>query len=145
MTSTRWITVAAALLVASAAFAGRHEPGFRVGTDAERLMRPRAAAKLGLSPDQRNQIKVLEAEFAEANREMLRSARNTRRELRLAEQQGDAKKAEALRTALGSRRDQVRQARIAQREKVLAILTPEQRARWQSMRAQRPARPRHER
>jgi Spy/CpxP family protein refolding chaperone len=145
MTSTRWMTVAAALIVASAAFAGRHEPGFRGGTDAERLMRPRAAAKLGLSADQQKQIGALEAKFAAENRELMQRARKTRRELRLAKGQGDAKKTEALRISLTAQRDQIRQARVAQREQVRAVLTPEQRAQWQTMHAQRRARPRHER
>lgn len=145
MTSTRWMTVAAALFVASAAFAGRQAPGFRGGLDAETLVRPRAAAKLGLSADQQKEIRALEAKFAEENRHLLQSARKTRRELRLAREQGETEKAVALRTTLGAQRNQIRQARAAQREKFLAVLTPEQRVQWQAMLARQRARPRHER
>ena len=53
---------------------------------------------------------------------------------------GDTAKADSLKATLESQRAQMKQLRDAQDVKISSILTPEQRAQWQQLKAERAAR-----
>lgn len=95
------------------------------------------AEKLGLTDAQKQQIRDIRKGFYEANKPLFQQARATRQELRAAKQAGDQAKVDALKPALQSQRAQFKELRAAQEQKIAQVLTPEQRAQWDTLKAER--------
>ena len=95
------------------------------------------AEKLDLTDTQKQQIRDLQASFREQNKAFFESARETREEFRAAKEANDTAKLEALKPALQSQHAQMKQLRDAQHQRVLSILTADQRAKLEAMKAER--------
>jgi protein CpxP len=89
---------------------------------------PRFAQKLNLTDAQKEQIKAIRKESRDANASFFQTTRQTRQELRAARAANDTAKAEALAATLESQRAQLKAAHDATRQRILSVLTPEQRA-----------------
>lgn len=140
MKTTKWVTIAAAMtLTASLAFAAPHQGGKagRHGRGTRATIGQRMADRLNLTDAQRNQIRTLQSSFREQNKAFFASSRTARKEFREAKRANDTAKLEQLEPAMEARRTQFRELRAAHRQQVLSVLTPEQRAQFESLKAQR--------
>ena len=143
MKNTKVITVAAALMLsATLAFAGpgegRHGKGGHHGRRGGEHG-ARFAQKLNLTDAQKEQIREINRTFREQNKPFFESSRSTRQQLREAKKAGDQARVEALKGTLESQRAQFKQLRATQRQRVLAVLTPEQRTQLDALKAERGA------
>jgi Spy/CpxP family protein refolding chaperone len=145
----KWITAAAvfvfgaSLAVASPEKEGRgfgEGRGHRRGAMAERL-----AEKLNLSDAQSDQIRSLHKNFREENKDMFMSFRDLRRDLRDAKESGDTAKADAIKAEIQSKHAEMKARRDSLDAKVAAVLTADQLAQWNTMKAEREARRQHRR
>src|ERR1041385_7911591 len=94
------------------------------------------AAKLGLSDAQKAQIKDIKKATREANAAFFDQARATRKEFWEAKKAGDTAKMDSLKPTLDSPRAQMKQIRQAEQAKVLSVLTPDQQAKLDAMKAE---------
>jgi periplasmic protein CpxP/Spy len=142
--NSKWITaVAVAALSATMAFAaaphdggqggwhGKGHHGFRAG---------HLAKKLNLTDAQKQQWKDMEKSFRQDNAAFFQSTRQTWQDFRAAKEAGDTAKMDALKPAMESQHAQMRQLRDAQEQKLATILTPDQKAQWDALKAERAAR-----
>jgi len=140
----KWFTAAAVLaLSGTLAFAaphegqgrgGKHGRGGRHGGFGEHL-----AQKLNLTDAQKQQIKDVQQNFRNENKAFFESARDTRRQMHDAREAGDTARLESLKATAQSQRAQMKQLRDAQMQRIEAVLTIEQRAQWQALKAEREA------
>ena len=145
MNSKKWITGVAVLAVSASlamaapqgAWGGHrgHHRGF---------MSARLAQKLNLTDAQKAQIKDLNKQFRQDNKAFFEQVKATRQEARAAKKANDTAKLDALKPTIQSEKAQMKQLRTAQEAKVLSVLTPDQqaqlnqlKAQWQAKRAQR--------
>lgn len=143
MKSKKWITMAAVLTFASTlAFAGPHEGkggkhgrGGRGGAFGAKF-----AEKLNLSEGQKQQIKDAQKSFREENKAFFDQTRETRRQFREAKEAGDTGKSTQLEATMKSQRAQMKQLRDAHEQRITSFLTPEQKAQWDAMKAERQSR-----
>lgn len=145
--NTKWITMAAAVtLSATMAFAAPHDGrGGKFGGHRGRgEFGPRIAKQLNLSEAQQAQIKDIRKSFREQNKAFFESSRETFRELRAAKEANDQARIDALKPALDANREKMQQLRAEEKAQILAILTPEQRAQYEALKAERGTR-RHRR
>jgi Spy/CpxP family protein refolding chaperone len=98
------------------------------------------AQKLNLTDAQKDQMKALHRSFREDNKAFFETMRQTRQEMKAAREAGDTAKVESLKATFQSQRAQMKQLHDAQKEKFLAILTPEQRTQFDALEAERDAR-----
>lgn len=139
MKTTKWITMAAVVtLTASLAFAAPHGRGMggKRGRHGQEFGE-RMAAKLNLTDAQKQQIRDVQTSFREKNKAIFESAHALRKELREAKNAGDTAKLESLKPAMETQRAQMKQLHDAQRQQILALLTPEQRTQWEALKAER--------
>ena len=141
--SRKWFTAAAAVLALSGTLAfaapgegrgGRHGRGGRGGEFGERF-----ANKLNLTDAQKQQLSEVKKSFYEENKAFFETARDTRRQIREAKEAGDTARLESLKATAQSQHAQMKQLRDAQRQRIEALLTTEQRAQWQALKAEREA------
>jgi Spy/CpxP family protein refolding chaperone len=139
MSKKKWLTAVAVLtLGASLAIAapnqgwGKHE-GRHGEWSAE------FAQKLNLTDAQKTQLRDLNKSFRADNAAFFQSFHQTREDYRAAMKAGDTAKADSLKATLESQRAQMKQLREAQDSKISTILTPDQRAQWQQIKAERAA------
>ncbi len=141
--SKKWFTAAAAVLALSGTMAfaaphegrgGKHGRGGRGGQFGERM-----AAKLNLTDAQKQQIKDVNQSFFNENKAFFESTRDTRRQIREAKEAGDTARLESLKATAQSQHAQMKQLRGAKMQRIEALLTSEQRAQWQAMKAEREA------
>lgn len=85
------------------------------------------AQQLNLTADQKAQIKAIRQEERQKNQPLFSSVRAKAAEYRQLKQANDPK-AGAVKTELEALRPQVKAARTATRDRILSVLTPEQRA-----------------
>ena len=135
--TSKWITVVAAVgLSASLALAGTGEghgfKGHRHGGFGMKL-----AAKLNLTVAQKEQWKAIRKSSREQNSAFFQQSRQTMKDFRAATEAGDTAKTDALKQTLQSQRAQMKQIRDADETQLLNILTVEQRAQFQTLKAQR--------
>ena len=139
----KWFTAAAVVALSSTlAFAaphgggkgGKHGRGGRGGELSERL-----AQKLNLSEAQKQQIKDIQTQFRAENKAFFESARDTRRQIREATEAGDSARAEQLKATAQSQHARMKELRDANRQRIEAVLTPDQRAQWQALKAEHEA------
>jgi protein CpxP len=147
MKSNKWMAMAAvAALSTTLAFAGPHEGG----RDGERGGKrggkrggefgARFAQKLNLTDAQKQQIRALQEGFRTQNKAFFEQSRETFRQFRDAKKAGDTARVDALKPTIEAQREQMKQLRAEQKQRIVALLTPEQRAQYESMKAERDAR-----
>ncbi|HUR81813.1 MAG TPA: Spy/CpxP family protein refolding chaperone [Thermoanaerobaculia bacterium] len=141
MNKTKLITIAAAVtLSATMAFAAPHQGGRggrhgRGGRDG--FMSQRLAEKLNLTDAQKNQIREIEKGFRAQNKATFEGSRTLFQEFREARKANDTARLEALKPQMEAQRTQMQQLREANRQQILAVLTAEQRAQLETLKAER--------
>jgi len=150
MNSRKWITGIAVLAVsASLAIAAPQEGKAWGGHRGHRgFMSAKLAQKLNLTDAQKAQIKDLNKQFRQDNKAFFEQFRATRKDVRAAKQANDTAKLDALKPTVESQKAQMKQLRAAQETKVLSVLTADQqaqynqlKAQWQAKRAQKRGQP----
>jgi Spy/CpxP family protein refolding chaperone len=140
--TSKWITAAAVIgLSASLAFAGteigeghghgfgakgRHHHGFS-----------KLASKLNLTDAQKDQWKAIRKSSHEQNAAFFQQSRETRKDFFAAKKAGDTAKADSLKATLESQHAQMKQIRDAEEQQFTKILTPDQNAQFQALKAKR--------
>lgn len=133
--TSKWITVMAAVgLSASLAFAGTGH-GFKGGRHGGYGMK--LASKLNLTDAQKEQWKAIRKSSREQNAAFFQTSRQTMQDFRAAKKAVDTAKTDALKQTLQSQRAQMKQIRDAEETQLMNILTAEQRAQYQTLKAQR--------
>src|SRR6185436_12158838 len=92
----------------------------------------RMAEKLNLTDAQKQQIKDVQQSFRNENKAFFDAARDTRQQMHEAKEAGDTARLESLRATAKSQHEQM--------QHIEALLTTEQRAQWQALKAEREAR-----
>jgi protein CpxP len=142
--TSKWITAAAVLgLSATLAFAGTgmgewHGHGFE-GKGRHHGF-SKLASKLNLTDAQKVQWKAIRKSSHEQNAAFFQQSHQTRQDFHAAKKAGDTAKADSLKTAIASQRAQMKQIRAAEEQQFVKILTPEQSAQYQTLKAERAAR-----
>lgn len=142
MKTKQILTMAAVLAFsASVAIAAPHEGGKR-GRHGRggHAFGQRFAEKLNLSDVQKQQIKDIRKSSFEQNKAFFQSSRETFQQFREARKAGDQARVDALRPTIEANRAQMQQIRDTERTQILTVLTPEQRAQWDALKAERQAR-----
>lgn len=140
---TKWVTMAAALtLSATLAVAAPHGPGKfgkggRGGARGE--FSERFAQKLNLTDAQKQQVRDTQQSFREQNKAFFEQMKDTHRQIREAKQAGDNARLESLKATAQSQRERMKQLRQEQTARIVALLTPEQRAQFDALKAERKA------
>jgi Spy/CpxP family protein refolding chaperone len=132
MKLTRIALATVLMLAASVAVADRHRGAGELGR--------RFAQKLELTDAQREQIREIRRSTREQHRAFFQSSRETYARLRDARKAGDQSKVDALRPIVQENSAKMRQIREAETQQIRALLTPEQRERWDTLRSERRAR-----
>jgi Spy/CpxP family protein refolding chaperone len=136
----KWFTAAAVLTLSSTlAFAAPHEGRGGKHGRGGREFGERFAQKLNLTDAQKQQLQDVQKSFRDENKAFFDTMRDTHRQIRAAKEAGDTAKLEALKATAKSQREQMKQLRRAKMQRVEALLTSEQRAQWQAMKAERDA------
>ena len=126
--------VAVTLLGATMAFAAPHEGG--KGFGGKRGGFGKLAQELNLTDAQKAQIKEIKKASFEANKAFFEQSRNTMQEFWAAKKANDTAKLDALKPTLQSQRAQMKQLRDAEDAKIASVLTADQNAKWQQLKAQ---------
>lgn len=100
----------------------------------------RLAEKLNLTDAQKSQWRAEQKAFRLNNATFLEQMRQTSQELRAARKAGDTARLDALKGTMTAQRTQFKQLREAQDRKFASMLTAEQRARYDTLKAERAAR-----
>ena len=144
MNKTKWMSMAAVLtLTTSLAIAAPHgDRGGKHGRHGKRggELGARFAEKLNLSDAQKQQIRDLQQSFRESNKAFFEQAHDTRRQMKEAREAGDQARLDSLKATAKSQHERMKQLRQDQHQRVLALLTPEQRTQFEAMKAEREAR-----
>lgn len=133
--------VAVLALGATLAFAGPHGEG-KGGRHGKGGMEfsERFAQKLNLTDAQKAQLSTIQKNFREQNKAFFDQAKATRKQAHAAKEANDTAALEALKPTMEAQRAQMKQLRDAQHQQVLNILTAEQRAQLEAMKAERGSR-----
>jgi len=129
--------IAVLTLGASLAIAAPHDGKFGGKRGRHGMMGERLAEKLNLTDAQKEQIRAIKQETREQNAAFFQSLRQTRQDLRAAREANDTAKLDALKGTLESQHAQMKQIRDAEQQRVLRVLTPEQRTQCEQLKAQR--------
>jgi protein CpxP len=132
--------VAVFALGASLAFAAPGDWKGHEGHGDKAGLSEKMAQKLNLTDAQKAQVKDIEAQFRTDNAAFLQNFRQTMQDVRAAKQANDTVKLDALRPTVESQKAQMKTLRQAQREKIRTILTADQRAQLDAMKAQHESR-----
>ena len=98
------------------------------------------AEKLNLTDAQKSQVKDIMKASRQENKAFFQQARATMKEFFEAKKAGDTAKMDALKPTLDSQRAQMKAIRAGEETKIASVLTPEQNAQWQQLKAERAAR-----
>jgi periplasmic protein CpxP/Spy len=140
MNSKKWMIGAAVLAVsASLAIAAPHGEWGGHGKG-RGMFGEKFAQKLNLTDAQKQQVRDLNKSFRQDNEAFFKSFRQTMQDYRAAKEANDTAKLGALKSTVESQRAQMKQLRDAQEQKILPILTPDQRAQYQALKAEAAAR-----
>jgi periplasmic protein CpxP/Spy len=129
--------VAVTLMGASLAMAAPNQGGWKGhhhGVFGKKL-----AEKLNLTDAQKAQVKDIVKASRQENKAFFESARATFKDYRAAKQANDTAKMDALKPTIDANRAQMKQIRTAEEAKIAQVLTPEQNAQWQQLKAARAA------
>ncbi len=133
--------VAVFALGASLAFAAPQMDGWKGHRGHDKAgFSEKMAQKLNLSDAQKQQVKDLQTAFRTDNAAFLQTFRQTMQDVHTAKKANDTAKLDALRPTVDAQRAQMKQLREAQRARIRSILTPDQQAQLDAMKAQREAR-----
>jgi protein CpxP len=124
--------VAVTLLGASLAFAAPHDGGKGFGGHDQQF-----AQQLNLTDAQKAQIESIRKASREQNKTFFKQSRATMEQFFAAKQANDTAKIDALKPAMESQRAQMKQIRAAEDAQIAKVLTAEQNAKWQQLKAQR--------
>ena len=138
----KWTTAVAVMaLGASLAMAATHEGGFgQHGRGEHGGFSEKFAQALNLTDAQKQQIQDIRKASREQNAAFFETAHNTMREFFAAKQANDTAKIEALKPTVEAQRAQMKQIRDAEMAKISTILTADQNAKWEQIKAERAAR-----
>ena len=103
------------------------------GRMGEKMNQGHMAEKLNLTDAQQTQMKELKGTFHAENQSLMDAMKQTREDLRAARQANDTARAASLAATAEQQRADLQQRREAQHERMLQILTPEQRTQMQKM------------
>ena len=131
--------VAVVALGASLAFAAPGDWKGHGGHDRAGLSE-KMAQKLNLTDAQKAQVKSLRDQVRTDNAAFIQNFRQTMQDVRAAKQANDTVKLDALRPTVESQKAQMKILRQAQRDKIRNILTADQRAQLDALKAQHEAR-----
>jgi len=129
--------VAALALSASLAMAGHGHGKHHGNKQGDAGWSEKFAQKLNLSEAQKQQVADLQKQFRAGNEPFLSSLRQTKTDYHAAREAGDTARAEALRATLDSQKAELKQRNKTQHERIVALLSPEQRAQLEAMKAER--------
>ena len=132
--------VAVFALSASLAFAAPGDWKGHEGRGHDKGFSEKMAQKLNLSDGQKQQVKDIEAQFRTDNAAFLQNFRQTMQDFHAAKKANDTARLDVLRPTVDSQKAQMKTLRQAQREKIRTILTADQRAQLDAMKAQRESR-----
>jgi periplasmic protein CpxP/Spy len=93
--------------------------------------------QLGLSPQQKEQVRALREQEKQKNGPLMTQAKDLRGQARAARESGDQAKLQSVRSQMEALRPRLQEARADYKQKMDAILTPEQRTKLDQMRAER--------
>ena len=137
MKANKWMTAVAVVALSTSLAVAAPQGGKGHGRHGKGEFSEKLAAKLNLTQAQKDQIKQIRKNNFEQNKAFFEQARQTRQEIRAAREAGDTAKAEALAGTMEAQRAQFKQIRDAERTQFLAVLTPEQKAQFEAMKAER--------
>ena len=139
MKANKWMTAVAVVALSTSLAVAAPEGGKGHGgrKHGKQEFGEKLAAKLNLTQAQKDQIQQIRKSNLEQNKAFFEQARATRQALRAAKDAGDTAKVEALKGTLEAQRTQFQQIRDAERTQILALLTPEQKAQFEAMKAER--------
>jgi Spy/CpxP family protein refolding chaperone len=139
MKKSKWFTGVAVLALSSGlALAAPHGDGYgRRGQGA--AFGREFAQKLNLTDAQKAQIKDITTSFREQNKATFESLRPTMMQYHEAKKANDTAKINELQPQFDAARTQMRQLRDQLDAKISTVLTPEQNAQWQQLKADRAA------
>jgi protein CpxP len=92
--------------------------------------------QLGLSPQQEEQIRALREQEKQKNGPLMAQARDLREQAKAARESGDQAKLQSVRSQMQTLKPRLQEARADYKQKLDAILTPEQRTKLDQMRAE---------
>lgn len=132
---------AVGVLVLGASLAFAHEGGKHRGHRGKMgFWSERLSQELGLTDAQREQIRTIQTNFRTANEPFFTATRELREQFREAKRAGDTARLEALKGQLEAQKAQMKQLHEGLRSQILSVLTPEQRAKFEALKAEREAR-----
>jgi Spy/CpxP family protein refolding chaperone len=143
MKNTKWITAAAATLALSASLAiaapnaGNGHGWGHEGGKGRQEMGARLAEKLNLTDVQKQQWQAIQTDFRRDNKAFFEQAHQTMQDFRAAKEAGDTAKADALKPTVDAQRAQMKQLRDAQEQKLVTLLTADQKAQFDTLKAAR--------
>ena len=123
--------VAVTLIGASLAFAMPHDGGKGLDGHEQQF-----AQELNLTDAQKAQIQAIRKASHEQNKAFFEQSRNTMKEFFAAKEANDTAKMDALKPAMESQRAQMKQIRAAEDAQIAKVLTADQNAKWQQLKAQ---------
>lgn len=128
-------------LTATMAFAGPHEGrgGKGHGRQGKAAFGAKFAQELGLTADQQRLIQDIRKNSFAQNKDFFEAARAARKEMREARKSGDTARVDALKSQFQAQREQFKAIRAAERTQILTVLTADQRAKWDALKAEREA------
>ncbi len=127
-------------LTSTLAFAAPHQGhGGRGGRHGKADFAEKFAQKLNLTDAQKAQIKQIHLSSREQNKVFFEQSRATRKALREARQANDTARLEQLKATMEADRVRFKQIREAEMAQVLGVLTPEQRAQFEALKAEHKA------
>ena len=138
MKKSKWFTGVAVLALSTGlALAAPHGEGH--GRHEKGAFGQEMAQKLNLTDAQKAQIKDISKSFREQNKATFESFRATMKDYRAAKEAGDTAKVNALQGQFDAAKAQMKSLRDQLDAKIATVLTPEQNAQWQQLKAERAA------
>lgn len=136
--------IAVTALGAAVAFAAPQQEGGKAwghghGRHMHGVFSKRLAEKLNLTDAQKAQVKDIMKASRQENKAFFQQAHADMKSFFEAKKAGDTAKMDALKPTIQSERAQMKALRAAQETKIASVLTPDQNAQWQQLKAQRAA------
>jgi Spy/CpxP family protein refolding chaperone len=133
----KWMVALAVMIFGTTLAVASPREGGRGGKHDGKGFSEKFSQKLNLSEAQKVQIDEIHKSTREQNAAFFDSMRQTRQEYRAAKKAGDTAKADSLEATMKSNRAQMKQIHEATMERIGAVLTPEQKAQFEAMKAER--------
>jgi Spy/CpxP family protein refolding chaperone len=135
--------IAVTALGAAVAFAAPQHEGGKAWGHGHRHMHgvfsKRLAEKLNLTDAQKAQVKDIMKASRQENKAFFQQSRADMKAFFEAKKAGDTAKMDALKPTVQSDRAQMKAIRASEETKIASVLTPDQNAQWQQLKAQRAA------